>query len=199
MHVLSRRNGDCLATISQFRRIHFFIAHEVNIASRHGFELVYHSSANDSVEKWPGVPHLALFKPQLAASFFLPRPLLPFRQRNNRELRPLPAVSDLIQRENPQLPTTFHYVILCATMCYSPQFCLERVNDELHFPHISPSFFVIIRAVFHREFNKTCLSSIQIQNIYMYLIKAYFYQMKCLFKTDSIHSFVLLENKRYQK
>lgn len=195
MHVLSRRNGDCLATISQFRRIHFFIAHEVNIASRHGFELVYHSSANDSVEKWPGVPHLALFKPQLAASFFLPRPLLPFRQRNNRELRPLPAVSDLIQRENPQLPTTFHYVILCATMCYSPQFCLERVNDELHFPHISPSFFVIIRAVFHREFNKTCLSSIQIQNIYMYLIKAYFYQMKCLFKTDSIHSFVLLENK----
>lgn len=199
MHVLSRRNGDCLATISQFRRIHFFIAHEVNIASRHGFELVYHSSANDSVEKWPGVPHLALFKPQLAASFFLPRPLLPFRQRNNRELRPLPAVSDLIQRENPQLPTTFHYVILCATMCYSPQFCLERVNDELHFPHISLSFFVIIRAVFHREFNKTCLSSIQIQNIYMYLIKAYFYQMKCLFKTDSIHSFVLLENKRYQK
>lgn len=169
MHVLSRRNGDCLATISQFRRIHFFIAHEVNIASRHGFELVYHSSANDSVEKWPGVPHLALFKPQLAASFFLPRPLLPFRQRNNRELRPLPAVSDLIQRENPQLPTTFHYVILCATMCYSLQFCLERVNDELHFPHISPSFFVIIRAVFHREFNKTCFSSIQIQNIYIYV------------------------------
>ena len=62
------------------------------------------------------LPHLALFKPQLAASFFLPfRPLLPFRERNNRELRPLPA-SAFRTSFNEKIPSyRRHCVILCSS------------------------------------------------------------------------------------
>lgn len=120
------------------------------------------------------LPHLALFKPQLAASFFLPfRPLLPFRERNNRELRPLPAGA-FRTSFNEKIPS---YRRHCVILCSSPP-VLPLGEDQWRVA-LSAYISIILcpPRVPPREFNKSCLSSYSNPKYIYDKRYIYFYQM----------------------